>query len=52
MVGKKVIFVANLKPATLAGNISEGMLLAAEDKDGNLAMLTVDKDLPAGSTVS
>lgn len=52
MVGKKVIFVANLKPATLAGNISEGMLLAAEDKDGNLAMLTVDKNLPAGSTVS
>lgn len=52
MIGKKVIFVANLKPATLAGNISEGMLLAAEDKDGNLAMLTVDKALPAGSTVS
>lgn len=52
MIGKKVIFVANLKPATLAGNLSEGMLLAAEDKDGNLAMLTVDKPLPAGSTVS
>ncbi len=52
MVGKKVIFVANLKPATLAGNLSEGMILAAEDKDGNLAMLTVDKPLPAGSTVS
>ncbi len=52
MVGKKVIFVANLKPATLAGNLSEGMLLAAEDKDGNLAMLTVDKPLTAGSTVS
>ncbi|MBE5817897.1 MAG: methionine--tRNA ligase [Clostridiales bacterium] len=52
MVGKKVIFVANLKPATLAGNLSEGMILAAEDKDGNLAMLTIDKDLPAGSTVS
>ncbi len=52
MIGKKVIFVANLKPATLAGNISEGMLLAAEDKNGNLAMLTVDKNLPAGSTVS
>lgn len=52
MVGKKVIFVANLKPATLAGNLSEGMLLAAEDKDGNLAMLTVDKPLTSGSTVS
>ncbi len=52
MVGKKIIFVANLKPATLAGNLSEGMILAAEDKDGNLAMLTTDKDLPAGSTVS
>ncbi len=52
MIGKKVIYVANLKPAKLAGNLSEGMLLAAEDKDGTLAMLTVDKPLNAGSTVS
>lgn len=52
MVGKKVIFVANLKPAKLAGILSEGMILAAEDKDGNLAMLTTDKPLAHGSTVS
>ncbi len=52
MLGKKVIYIANLKPAKLAGNISEGMLLAAEDKDGNIAMLTVDKPLESGSTVS
>ncbi|MGN1022101.1 MAG: methionine--tRNA ligase [Lachnospiraceae bacterium] len=53
MVGKKVIVVCNLKPAKLAGVLSEGMLLCAEGPDGKLALLTPENpDLPAGSVVS
>ena len=52
MVGKKVVVITNLEPANLAGVLSEGMLLCAEDEDGNLALLTADKDIPAGSMIS
>ena len=52
MVGKKVIFVANLKTAVLGGHESQGMILAAEDDQGTLSMLTTDKPLKSGSTVS
>lgn len=52
MVGKKVVVITNLEPANLAGVLSEGMLLCAEDEDGKLALLTADKDLPAGSMIS
>ena len=48
MVGKKVMVLVNLKPAKLAGVLSEGMLLCAEDADGNLALMTPEKDMPAG----
>ncbi len=51
MVGKKVMVIVNLKPATLAGVLSEGMLLCAEDADGNLALMTPDKDMPSGSEI-
>ncbi|MCR5798752.1 MAG: methionine--tRNA ligase [Lachnospiraceae bacterium] len=51
MVGKKVLVLTNLKPATLAGVVSEGMLLCAEDADGNLALVTPEKDMPAGAEV-
>ena len=52
MVGKRVIFVANLKAAVLGGHESQGMILAAEDDQGTLSMLTTDKPLKSGSTVS
>ena len=52
MVGKKVVVITNLAPAKLAGTLSEGMLLCAEDDEGNLALLTADKDVPAGSMIS
>ena len=52
MVGKKVVVITNLKPTKLAGVLSEGMLLCAEDFDGNLALLTAEKDLPAGAMIS
>ena len=52
MVGKKVVVITNLKPAKLAGVLSEGMLLCAEDFDGNLALLTAEKDMPAGAMIS
>ena len=52
MVGKKVMVLVNLKPATLAGVLSEGMLLCAEDPDGNLALMTPEKDFPAGSEIA
>ncbi len=48
MVGKKVMVLVNLKPAKLAGVLSEGMLLCAEDADGNLALMTPEKPMPAG----
>ncbi len=51
MVGKKVMVVVNLKPATLAGILSEGMLLCAEDADGNLALMTPERNMPAGAEI-
>jgi len=51
MVGKKVMVVVNLKPATLAGLKSEGMLLCAEDEQGNLALMVPEKDLAEGSEI-
>lgn len=51
MVGKKVMVLVNLKPAKLAGVLSEGMLLCAEDADGNLALLTPETDMPAGAEI-
>ncbi len=51
MVGKKVMVVVNLKPAKLAGILSEGMLLCAEDAEGNLALMTPEKDMPAGAEI-
>jgi len=52
LVGKKVILVANLKPAKLMGIVSEGMILAATDDEGNLTLLTVDHDIASGSRIS
>ena len=52
MVGKKVMVLVNLKPAKLAGVLSEGMLLCAEDADGNLALLAPEKEMPAGAEIS
>ncbi len=51
MVGKKVMVLVNLKPATLAGVLSEGMLLCAEDAEGNLALMTPEKPMPAGAEI-
>ena len=51
MVGKKVMVVVNLKPAKLAGVLSEGMLLCAEDADGNLSLMTPEKPMPAGAEI-
>ena len=51
MVGKKVMAVVNLKPAKLAGLISEGMLLSAEDEDGNLALMSPERDVKAGAEI-
>ncbi len=51
MVGKKVMVVTNLKPAKLAGVLSEGMILCAEDAEGNLALMTPEKNMPAGAEV-
>ena len=51
MVGKKVMVLVNLKPAKLAGVVSEGMLLCAEDAEGNLALMTPEKDMPAGAEI-
>ena len=52
MVGKKVMVLVNLKPAKLAGVLSEGMLLCAEDADGRLALMTPEKEMPAGAQIS
>jgi len=52
MVGKKVMVLVNLKPATLAGVLSEGMLLCAEDTEGNLALLSPEKEMPSGASIS
>lgn len=51
MVGKKVMVLVNLKPAKLAGVLSEGMLLCAEDAEGNLALMTPEKNMPAGAEI-
>ncbi len=51
MVGKKVAVITNLKPVKLCGVLSEGMILAASDDNGNLSVLTVDKDIIAGSEI-
>jgi methionyl-tRNA synthetase len=52
MVGKKVVAIVNLKPCKLAGVLSEGMLLCAEDSEGNLSLLTTEKGLPGGCFIS
>ena len=52
MVGKKVMVLVNLKPAKLAGVLSEGMLLCAEDAEGNLALMTPEKSMPAGAEIA
>ena len=52
MVGTKVMVLVNLKPAKLAGVLSEGMLLCAEDAEGNLALLTPKKPKPAGAEIA
>lgn len=51
MVGKKVMVLVNLKPATLAGVVSEGMILCAEDERGELSLMTPEKDMPAGAQI-
>ncbi len=51
MVGKKVMVLVNLKPATLAGMLSEGMLLCAEDENGNLALVKPEKEMPSGAEI-
>lgn len=51
MVGKKVMVVTNLKPAKLAGVMSEGMLLCAEDADGNLSLMVPEKEMPSGAEI-
>lgn len=51
MVGKRVMVLTNLKPATLAGIRSEGMLLCAEDENGELALLTPEKFMPSGAEI-
>lgn len=52
MVGKKVMVLVNLKPAKLAGVLSEGMLLCAEDAEGKLALMTPEKEMPAGAEIN
>lgn len=51
MIGKKVMVVVNLKPVTLAGMLSEGMLLCAEDAEGNLSLMVPEKPMPAGAEI-
>ena len=51
MVGKKVMVVTNLKPAKLAGQISEGMILCAEDAEGQLSLMVPERDMPAGAEI-
>ena len=51
MVGKKVMVVTNLKPAKLAGLVSEGMILCAEDAEGNLSLMVPEKKMPAGAEI-
>ena len=51
MIGKKVMVLVNLKPAKLAGILSEGMILCAEDENGNLSLVTPEKEMPAGAEI-
>ena len=51
MVGKRVVVVVNLKPVKLRGVLSEGMILCAEDKDGNLSLVSPEKAMASGGTV-
>ena len=51
MVGKKVMVLVNLKPAKLAGVLSEGMLLCAEDENGQLALVVPEKSMPSGAEI-
>ena len=51
MVGKKVMVLVNLKPATLAGVLSEGMLLCAEDAQGGLALMKPEREMPSGAEI-
>ena len=51
MVGKKVLALVNLKPAKLAGVLSEGMLLCAEDENGELSLVVPEKQMPSGAEV-
>ena len=51
MVGKKVMVLTNLKPAKLAGVLSEGMIMCAEDADGHLSLMTPHRDMPAGAEI-
>ena len=51
MVGKKVMVLVNLKPAKLAGILSEGMILCAEDENGELSLMTPEKKMPAGAEI-
>ncbi len=51
MVGKKVMVLTNLKPAKLAGVLSEGMILCAEDEEGNLSLVMPEKEMPAGAEI-
>ena len=51
MVGKKVVFVANLAPRKIAGIVSEGMILCAEDENGKLSLVAPEKDVPSGTVL-
>ena len=51
MVGKKVMVLVNLKPAKLAGVLSEGMLLCAEDEEGKLALVSPEREMPCGAEI-
>lgn len=51
MVGKRVMVVTNLKPAKLAGLVSEGMILCAEDEKGELSLMVPEKNMPAGAEI-
>ena len=51
MVGKKVMVLVNLAPRKMAGLMSEGMLLCAEDAEGKLSLMTPEKDMPAGAEI-
>ena len=51
MVGKKVMVLVNLKPAKLAGVLSEGMLLCAEDENGELSLVVPEKNMPSGAEI-